>query len=70
LRDAFPGATRLDDGEHAAVRWAVTVADALDLNRRLARIIAAGALLHEVMPAAQSLEDRLRGPAVSGAGDE
>jgi ABC-2 type transport system ATP-binding protein len=70
LRDAFPGATRLDDGEAAGVRWAVTVADALDLNRRLARLIAAGALLHEVSPAAQSLEDRIRGPAVSGAGDE
>lgn len=57
LAAAFPDAAPLP-GEELA--WLVRAADAVELSRRLAALLAAGAVLAGVAPASESLEQRVR----------
>jgi len=64
LADAFPGAVPAPEG---GARYLVTVADAAELSARLAALLATGAVLVAVHPAAEALEDRVR-RVLSGGG--
>jgi ABC-2 type transport system ATP-binding protein len=67
--EAFPDANPIGDADEDLSRWSVTVEGAEDLNRRLASLIASGGLLREVLPAVQSLENRIRRADDRMAGD-
>jgi ABC-type multidrug transport system ATPase subunit len=53
----FPGARRL---EPAADGWLVTAPDLVELNRRLAALLAAGGVVRSLAPESRSLEQRFR----------
>jgi ABC-2 type transport system ATP-binding protein len=56
LAEAFPHAEALEGIAH----WRIRAADEAELNARLAALLAAGALVIELTPAAPSLEERVR----------
>lgn len=58
------------DGYSRAVSIVITVADAADLNRRLATLIASGGIVLEVMPVVTALEERLDRVRAAGEGGE
>jgi ABC-type multidrug transport system ATPase subunit len=58
LATAFPDAAPLP-GEELA--WLVRTTDPVELSRRLAALLAAGAVLAGIAPASESLEERVRG---------
>jgi len=56
LTQLFPDARRLDVDTH----WSVTCDNARDLSHRLAALVAAGAIIVEVISSAPTLEERVR----------